>query len=95
MRFERCILARVKEQERSGRLALLQLVFTLVMKHGWEAVRETHGKVVELVQSGDLAWSDDLEHTFELLLEVREWSKYRSSSALWLCKYLSAAFVIN
>ena len=33
-------------------------------------MRETHKKVTELIHSGDLNWTDELDQTFEMLIEV-------------------------
>ncbi|XP_063686660.1 uncharacterized protein LOC134820333 isoform X2 [Bolinopsis microptera] len=60
---------RVTEVERSGRLKLLQLIFTNIVKKGWVAMRETHKKITELIHSGDLGWSDELDTTFNMLIE--------------------------
>ena len=51
-------------------MKLLQLIFTNIVKKGWVAMRETHKKITELIHSGDLGWSDELDTTFNMLIEV-------------------------
>ena len=63
-------ITRVSEEERTGRLKLLQLIFTHVVRKGWETMRNTHKKITDMIHSGDLSWTDDLDHTFEMLSEV-------------------------